>query len=79
MSQKEAFFNHITQGYTNKGPFITLGSAMLEGEAVTNAFVNIPLKTLNRHGLVAGATGLVKPKQSKFSQNISRKMEFLFL
>lgn len=62
MSQKEAFFNHITQGYTNKGPFITLGSAMLEGEAVTNAFVNIPLKTLNRHGLVAGATGTGKTK-----------------
>lgn len=34
----------------------------MKAEAVTNAFVNIPLKTLNRHGLVAGATGTGKTK-----------------
>ncbi len=35
---------------------------MLGEETVTNALVNIPLKTLNRHGLIAGATGTGKTK-----------------
>src|SRR5690554_4343767 len=62
MNKQEAFFSHITEGNTNKGEFITLGAAMLDGETITNAFVNVPLKTLNRHGLIAGATGTGKTK-----------------
>ena len=57
MVSKEDFFEHIEKGYSTKGDFITMGAAMLEGEAVTNAHVKIPLRTLNRHGLIAGATG----------------------
>ena len=37
--RKEAFFNHITEGYETRGDFITLGSAMLDGETVKEAFV----------------------------------------
>jgi len=60
MSVKQDFFNHIQDGYTTKGDFITMGAAMLDGETITDAHVKIPLKTLNRHGLIAGATGTGK-------------------
>ena len=62
MADKEAFFNYITEGYKTKGDAIELGAAMLEGETITNALVRIPLKTMNRHGLIAGATGTGKTK-----------------
>lgn len=35
---------------------------MLNGEPATEVVVKIPLKTLNRHGLIAGATGTGKTK-----------------
>lgn len=62
MPNQDEFFNHITAGYTTKGDSITVGAAMLNGETLTNALVKIPLKTLNRHGLIAGATGTGKTK-----------------
>lgn len=62
MNRKKDFIKHITQGYTSKGESITLGGAILDGEALPDAHVKIPLKTLNRHGLIAGATGTGKTK-----------------
>ncbi|MFD0963396.1 helicase HerA-like domain-containing protein [Pseudofulvibacter geojedonensis] len=74
MSHKEKFFDHINKGYTTKGDYITVGSAMLETETLTNAFVKIPLKTLNRHGLIAGATGTGKTKSLQvLAENLSDK------
>ena len=74
MSTKDKFFAHIEKGYTTKGDFITMGAAMLDGEAVTNALVKIPLKTLNRHGLIAGATGTGKTKTLQvLAENLSDK------
>ncbi|MDN3676349.1 DUF853 family protein [Flavobacterium paronense] len=56
------FTKHINEGYSSKGQSITLGGAILNGEAVADTFVKVPLKTLNRHGLIAGATGTGKTK-----------------
>lgn len=62
MSKKDEFFNQIKDGYTCKGDYIVLGGAMFDGETIPDAHINVPLKTLNRHGLIAGATGTGKTK-----------------
>ncbi|MAT53390.1 MAG: ATPase [Saprospirales bacterium] len=62
MDKREKFIEEITKGYTFKGPSITLGAAMLDKEPITNLLVKVPLKTFNRHGLIAGATGTGKTK-----------------
>ncbi|GAA4519039.1 helicase HerA-like domain-containing protein [Sphingobacterium thermophilum] len=59
---KEAFIERITTSYNPKGDFIQLGSGILEGEVVTEAQVKLALKMMNRHGLIAGATGTGKTR-----------------
>ncbi len=56
------FASVISEGYTTKGDFIVIGGGMVDGNAVPGVHVKIPLKTLNRHGLIAGATGTGKTK-----------------
>lgn len=62
MADTSRFLEIITNGYQPKGSSITLGTAMLDRQPVEGAFVKIPLKTMNRHGLIAGATGTGKTK-----------------
>lgn len=59
---KETFAVHIRDGYTFKGPAVKIGRGKMEGEVVEGADVHLPLKMLNRHGLIAGATGTGKTK-----------------
>lgn len=62
MANQTDFIQTLTEGYHTKGESIVLGAAILEGEVIPEAQVRIPLKTLNRHGLIAGATGTGKTK-----------------
>ncbi len=62
MSTTATFQEAIEKGYTFKGDSITLGGGKLGEEAVPNTHIKVPLKTLNRHGLIAGATGTGKTK-----------------
>ncbi|SFR53462.1 hypothetical protein SAMN04490243_2710 [Robiginitalea myxolifaciens] len=72
MSKSEAFREQIEQGYQFKGDSIVVGAAMYEGQALTGAHVKVPLKTLNRHGLIAGATGTGKTKSLQvLAENLS--------
>ncbi|MBO0343335.1 MAG: helicase HerA-like domain-containing protein [Bacteroidota bacterium] len=74
MGNKEKFFEHIEQGYAMKGDYITVGAGMLDGETMTNAYIKVPLKTMNRHGLIAGATGTGKTKTLQvLAENLSDK------
>ncbi len=62
MANQEAFLQAVKDGYTFKGESIKIGRAMFDGEIVKGADIYLPLRTLNRHGLIAGATGTGKTK-----------------
>jgi len=62
MSRQEAFLKTIQEGYQFAGESIILGASMLEKAVQKESFVRLPLKTFNRHGLIAGATGTGKTK-----------------
>lgn len=74
MDRKESFLVQINNGYSSVGDSIVLGGAMLDGQPVPGAIVKIPLKTMNRHGLIAGATGTGKTKTLQvISEQLSQK------
>jgi len=56
------FASTITNGYSFSGDSLLLGKAMLDGVLQKELDVRIPLKTMNRHGLISGATGTGKTK-----------------
>ncbi|MFI1354875.1 helicase HerA-like domain-containing protein [Streptomyces sp. NPDC020898] len=52
----------IAAGYAFTGPALDLGALLWDGTCLPDAQIRIPLPMLNRHGLVAGATGTGKTK-----------------
>lgn len=59
---KEKFIESISKSYTIAGASIYLGAGIYEGEILAEAKVNLPLRMMNRHGLVTGATGSGKTR-----------------
>ena len=62
MANRQQFSEAVKNGYQFKGETIKIGRAVLDGSVVEGADILLPLKTLNRHGLIAGATGTGKTK-----------------
>lgn len=59
---QQLFKKVIDEGYTFKKDSIILGTAMYDKQPLKNTLIKVPLKMLNRHGLIAGATGTGKTK-----------------
>jgi len=62
MADNAKFLEAVKAGYSFKGESAKIGVGMLEGQVVTGADILLPFKTMNRHGLIAGATGTGKTK-----------------
>ena len=62
MANKDAFIQAVKDGYSFKGEAVQIGAGVLDGETIAEAVIKLPLKTMNRHGLIAGATGTGKTK-----------------
>lgn len=58
----ERFKEQIQSSFSFKGKSILLGGAVYEGKVIAGLDVRLPLSTVNRHGLIAGATGTGKTK-----------------
>lgn len=68
----DKFTENITTGYTFNGKYITLGTSIFEKLAIKNLQVKVPLTSINRHGLIAGATGTGKTKSLQhFAESLS--------
>src|SRR5260221_440897 len=58
----KVFHDAIATGYALAEPSLVIGSAMHDDELVNDARIQVALSMLNRHGLIAGATGTGKTK-----------------
>ncbi|MEN5233778.1 helicase HerA-like domain-containing protein [Sphingobacterium faecium] len=62
MEDQALFIEKVKASYNPKGTYIYLGAGILEGNILAEAQVNLALKMMNRHGLIAGATGTGKTR-----------------
>lgn len=71
---KDLFIDEMNENYHFSSDFITVGGIQYNKELIPDLHLNIPLKTLNRHGLIAGATGTGKTKTIQvLSEQLSAK------
>jgi len=59
---KDEFVKQMQNGYGLSEPALVIGSALLEDEPLNAPRIQVARSILNRHGLVAGATGTGKTK-----------------
>lgn len=71
MPTKEDLKALVADSFNFSSGSIVLGTAKLGDDILENTLVKVPLKTFNRHGLIAGATGTGK---TKTLQNIAEKL-----
>lgn len=62
MADTSDFTSRITAAYTAAGATLDLGRGIKDGAVFRDAAVRIPAAMLNRHGLIAGATGTGKTR-----------------
>jgi DNA helicase HerA-like ATPase len=62
MEDQALFIEKVKASYNPKGAYIYLGAGILGGNILSEAKVNLALKMMNRHGLIAGATGTGKTR-----------------
>lgn len=62
MKTKEEFIQAMQAGNAVQGGSIVLGAPLFHGECPQGLQIQVPLRTMNRHGLIAGATGTGKTK-----------------
>jgi DNA helicase HerA-like ATPase len=68
------------KAYASAGSAITLGAVLSDGECHPEPLVQIPLAMLNRHGLIAGATGTGKTRTLQLvAEQLSRAGVPVFL
>jgi hypothetical protein len=58
----DAFRKQMAAGYAFDEPVIVFGSPIIGDEVLPDVRVQVPLSRVNRHGLIAGATGTGKTK-----------------
>ena len=61
-AKPEDFAKTVAEAYATTNAAIELGTGMYDGQLVSGANTRLPLKTMNRHGLIAGATGTGKTR-----------------
>ena len=54
------FLETVKTTYTFSGISIPLGIGIFNNQDYSDSIIRLPLSTLNRHGLIAGATGTGK-------------------
>jgi len=59
---ESSLVSDVAKGYEFAGPALELGGLMVDADTLSDTRIRIPLGMLNRHGLVAGATGTGKTK-----------------
>jgi len=65
------FASTMAAAYTTQGPAIDLGQGLHDGQLFHEAAIRVPLRMMNRHGLVAGATGTGK---TRTLQNLAEQL-----
>lgn len=70
----DKFKQEIEPAFFFSGKAITLGGAVFDKNPVAGVYIKIPLSTVNRHGLIAGATGTGKTKSiQRFAEALSEQ------
>jgi DNA helicase HerA-like ATPase len=59
---EKGFDGTIQEGYGFQVPSLLIGAPLLKGAVASEARVRVPLAMMNRHGLIAGATGTGKTR-----------------